>query len=403
MNARKHRGFTLIELFVGMAVGLLVIGVVMGTFLSQQRSLQALDLSRDASAAIRDSMLMLQETVGRAGYGIDPRYAFDLRNYNCTSGGPGCRDKVDGPDELVFVERDPNYYWPGTTASPVQGCDPTAPCTGHAWQLVSYDMTIPKITIAGRVGDQFLKGQVIQLMCAKGVSTPLMGTVATTVAPLASAANVDLTLMATSATNPYQANIPATHDTCYDGAGVSVFLVNRYRFHVATINGDPWLMLDRGLDYNKNTVTPENGADVADEIPIGHGVEDFQVAYLLKPNPAGGTGPDNGGDWIVGDTPGTVEEPDPTTTPPQQSASDSDPSRYANTNPANVRALRISIGVRSLSTDKNQPSPWLGEPMPLFENRNVVLTGSALGRYRRFQSQVVVATPNLNSKDPFVF
>jgi type IV pilus assembly protein PilW len=76
----KSRGFTLIELMVGISVAIAVIGVVMATFLSQQRSMQALDLSREASNAGRDAMLSVQETIGRAGYGIDPRYAFDFRN-----------------------------------------------------------------------------------------------------------------------------------------------------------------------------------------------------------------------------------------------------------------------------------------------------------------------------------
>src|SRR5207244_6069650 len=103
VQSMKNRGFTLIEVMVGAAVAILVIGVVMGTFLSQQRAMQTLDLSREASSAGRDALLSLQETIGRAGYGIDPRYAFDLRNYSCPA--VPCRDKVDGPDELVFVER----------------------------------------------------------------------------------------------------------------------------------------------------------------------------------------------------------------------------------------------------------------------------------------------------------
>ena len=82
MTRRHPRGFTLIEVTVGAAVALIVIGIVTATFLSQQRSLQALDLSREASNGARDAMLSLQQTIARAGYGVDPRYAFDFRNYN---------------------------------------------------------------------------------------------------------------------------------------------------------------------------------------------------------------------------------------------------------------------------------------------------------------------------------
>ena len=91
-----HKGFTLIEVLVGAAVALVVIGVVTSTFLSQQRSMQALDLSREASNGNRDAMLSMQETIGRAGYGVDPRYAFDFRSYSCPawSAAARCRDSI---------------------------------------------------------------------------------------------------------------------------------------------------------------------------------------------------------------------------------------------------------------------------------------------------------------------
>jgi len=56
----RQKGFTLIEVMIGAAVALVVIGIVTSTFLSQQRSLQSLDLSREASNAARDAMLSLQ-------------------------------------------------------------------------------------------------------------------------------------------------------------------------------------------------------------------------------------------------------------------------------------------------------------------------------------------------------
>ena len=70
MKISAARGFTIIEVMVGAAVALLVIGIVMGTFLTQQRSLQAMDLSREASNGARDAMFSLQQSIGRAGYGV---------------------------------------------------------------------------------------------------------------------------------------------------------------------------------------------------------------------------------------------------------------------------------------------------------------------------------------------
>ena len=434
---KTTRGFTLIEVMVGAAVALLVIGVVMMTFLSQQKAMQTLDLSREASSGSRDAMLSLQESIGRAGYGIDPRYAFDLRNYNCTNytGGTtatnACRDHVAATDELVFVERDPNYFWAGTANSLVQGCDDTnSPCMGHAWQVTGFSTGSPySITISARAGDKFPVGQVVQVTCAKG-DHPQMGTVTGVTGTPPGA--VTLTLHDPVANNHYTDNIqggtnsviaPNTatlHDPCFDQSGVSLFLVNRYRYFVmqipnpATGTNDPWLMLDRGVDYNGDGKTPENGADNSDLIPIAHGIEGFQVSYLLRPS--GGTpgAPDADANWVIGDTAGTLEEPDPFATAPLQNTPDTDPSRFTK-HPANIRGVRVRITARSLLRD--QSGGFAGDPASptgptgcpaatpsgcAIENRND-FTAIVPGRYRRYFTSVAVATPNLNSKDPFIF
>jgi type IV pilus assembly protein PilW len=417
----RIRGFTLIEVLVGVTVSLLAIAVITSTFLSQQRAMQALDLSREASNSMRDAMLSMQETLGRAGYGIDPRYVYDFRNYNCPAYAPAspCRDSITGPDEIVFVTRNPNYYWAGTPNSIVQGCDSSAPCTGNAWAVLGFDST--HVTISAKVGDQFLVGQVIEFTCVNGAN-PVMGTVKTR-APasgtVAAAAPLTIELTSASVTNPYQHNLAGTYDACFNGSGVaplanattgtSMFLVDRYRYHVATANGEPWLMLDRGLDYNNNGVTPEKLAsgtpDVADEIPIARGVEGMQLAYVLRSS-ASYPAPDNGGDWVVGDTPAVREEPDPTATAPLQTSADTDPNRF-NLNPANILGVRIRITVRSLRQDVAQPGTWLGDPATpdgaaAIENRND-FTAVALGRYRRYFGSVTVTSRNMTSKNPFIF
>jgi len=49
VTSRRPRGFTLLEVMVGAAVALVVIGIVTATFLSQQRALQALDQATNHS------------------------------------------------------------------------------------------------------------------------------------------------------------------------------------------------------------------------------------------------------------------------------------------------------------------------------------------------------------------
>ncbi|MGE5049162.1 MAG: prepilin-type N-terminal cleavage/methylation domain-containing protein [Deltaproteobacteria bacterium] len=404
----RARGFTLIELMIGVTVSMLVIGTVSAIFIGQQRALQSLDLSREASNTARDAMLSMQETLGRAGYGVDPRYAFDFRNYGCPawSAAAPCRDSVTGPDEIVFVERDPGYYWAGTPSSPVQGCDPAAPCTGHAWRIRAFDAT--HVTVAAQPGDTFLQGQIVLMTCQRGVNG-VMGTVRTT-ATAAGAGDLQLNLGTAVAGNPYATNIATGHDACFDGLqGTSLFLVNRYRYHVATVSGEPWLMLDRGLDFNQNGVTPEPGAgtpDLDDEIPVARGVEGLQIAYLFQPGTTGISAPDLGGNWVVGDVAGSLEEPDPAAAAPPQGASDTDPSRF-DTHPANIRGVRIRLTVRSLRKDQIHAAGWQGDPpVPAgagaIENRND-FTAVQPGLFRRYFTSVVASTPNLRSKNPFIF
>ena len=96
---------------------------------------------------------------------------------------------------------------------------------------------------------------------------------------------------------------------------------------------------------------------------------------------------------------------------PAQTTPDTDPLRF-NKHPANVRGIRVRLTVRSLLTDRSQGSSWAGDlpdgralttdPARSIENRND-FTAVTLGRFRRFFTSVAVATPNLNSKDPFIF
>lgn len=421
---KTSRGFTLIEVMVGAAVALVVIGIITSTFLVQQKSLQGLDLSREASNASRDAMLSMQGAIGRAGYGIDPRYAFDFRNYNCTSysgattATNACRDHVLDSDELVFVERDPNYYWAGTPVSVVQGCDdssPTTTCTGHAWQVTGFSTSSPyTVTVkAHQPGETFLVGQEVEITCRNG-GNPTLAEVGVFAKSATAGELLTLTLVDPVLNNHYKRgpavrdtdDIQVGHDACFDTAGVTLFLVNRYRYFVKTVNGDPWLMLDRGLDFNNNGKTPENSQDDADLIPIAHGVEGLQVAYLLRPSTTGLAALDSDANWIIGDAPGTLEEANPFAAAPLQFTADTDASRF-DLHPANIRGVRVRLTVRSLQTDRSMGPTWVGDapvpaPATAIENRND-FTAVTVGRYRRYFTSVAVATPNLNSKDPFVF
>jgi len=110
MSSKRRRGFTLLEVLVGLAISLIVIGMVTAIFLGQQRTFQSLDVNRVASEAARDAFLEIEPALRRAGFG-HPRHAFDFTNYACPA--RPCRDSATAPDTIVFYARNPTYQLVG--------------------------------------------------------------------------------------------------------------------------------------------------------------------------------------------------------------------------------------------------------------------------------------------------
>lgn len=402
---RTPRGFTLLELTVTLAVSSFALALVLMTFQSQQRAFEAIEVGRAGQEIARDATLTLERTLRRAGFGIDPRVAFDMRTFKCAS--VPCRDKTDGSDELVFVARTARYRIDptGGTCTDANGCP-----QGQAWRASS--VTATSLVLKGRAGDRFRRGQLLQLLCP-GSTINTMATVSVTTGALAADGLIAVNLTTAVAGDPYQSNVFT--DACYSSGAVTVFAVDRFRYYVDASYGVPYLMLDTGVDQSANNVI---GAE--DLIPIARGVEDLQVAYVLNDSP-NFTAPDNGTDWVVGNTSGTVEEPDPTiANPPDYQTIDEDARRYTR-HPANIRAVRVSLGVRSLRPDPGPPSGWAGDTFgpvdttgaaTARENRNAYTeyapdadsarTG-VQPRLRRYQARTTVSVRNLGSRALFLF
>src|SRR5712671_3725976 len=278
---RAPRGFTLLELMVGATISLLVIGAVTAAFLSQNRAFVALDLHRVAADAARDAFLDMEPSVRRAGFGLDPRYAFDFAYYACPAAN--CRDSTTGPDNIVFYARNPNYMYTtnGATAPDGTVCASANGCvTGNAYNV--------SITSAGgvytvkpdlRTGavTRLRQGQLVQFICS-GAAAITMATLATTPAG-AQSGTVTLSLVPTpgaapASNDPTQANGFAANG-CFVAPGVIMVLVDRYHYLIQTYSGVPWLVLDTGTD------TDELGTvDAGDYLPVAPGVEDIQFAYV---------------------------------------------------------------------------------------------------------------------------
>jgi type IV pilus assembly protein PilW len=392
---RQQRGFTLVELLVASTVALLAIGMVTLVFLTQQRSFVSLDLTRVANEAARDALLEVEASLRRLGWGIDPRFAIDFRRYRCAV--VPCRDKIDAPDEIVFVARNPNYRW---IDNGVAGCATAGGCfTGNAWHASVAGTTV---TITANANDTFPIGRLLLVTCANGTRAT-MARVAQT-ATAAAAGNLAVVVMPNVAGDPYQENAwtAVGADPCYTAANPppSVFLVDRFRYAVQTFNGVPWLVLDTGIDLNGNNLTPEN--DPNDLIPIARGIEDLQIAYAYAPGALFGMAATDAvnTNWIAGDAPGTAEEPDPTLAAPQYATPAGDASRF-NLHPGNVRGVRLTFGIRSLQTDQSQPSSWTGDRLVLSENRNAQL--AAFGRLRRYTAATSVSARDMESRSAFIF
>lgn len=385
-----RRGFTLAELTVTLGISGLAIGLALFAFMSQQRSFEGIEVTRAGQEAARDATLEFERTLRLAGFGIDPRFAFDFRQYRCAT--PPCRDRVDGPDELVFHSRSVAYR---NVPDGTSGCTDSQGClVGNAWRVTAASATT--LSIQAKVGQRFRRGEILLVSCPSA-SRASMATVQTTTAARTTDGIQDVSLMPAVAGNPYQES--AFTDPCYQ-SGASAFLIQRFHYFVATYASVPWLMLDLGQDLNGNQQTPEEG-DAADLLPIARGVEDLQFAYVLGRS-ATVSAPDSNQNWSIGDKTGTVEEPDPTINAPVYRTGTNDVLRF-NLHPANIRAVRVSIGIRTARADPGPPKGWPGDPLALNENRSALLSSSQYGRLRRMTAQTLVTVRNMESRALFIF
>jgi type IV pilus assembly protein PilW len=270
---RSHRGFTLIEAVISMAVSAIVLAGAIVAANAQTRAFHEGQRLRTAQASSRDALVLLERTVPLAGYGMDPALAIDFQWYTPAMGlcpaemGTCPRDATNNTDELVFYARNPDYW-----VAPVGTPSPPAP-KGKAWMLSS--ITATDVHLDAHQGDQFLPGQILQAVCP-GTLNYAYFTVKTAVGPLASdtaATEVDLVTVDTA--NPFKRQDVAV--TLAMGTACRVFQIDRYRLHVKPValgnnRYDSFLVLDDG---------------VHPEVLLVEGVEAFQVAYVFV-NPAVG-------------------------------------------------------------------------------------------------------------------
>ena len=405
-RSNRQSGLTLIELLVGTGIAAVAIAMASMAMVTQSQAMRALDLTRGANTSSREAMQQIEHNLRLLGWGIDPHFAIDLTT-NClnpTPPGP-CRDQINAPDQLAFVSRNPMYRFLNQNEG---GCALVNGCTyGKAWPISAMTSGTPNtITISPQATNpssvNLEMGRIVLAVCAGGQNATMV-----TLKQSYTISNAGSFVL-----TPVSAPSPPYNDwnsllPCHGAAGAMLFLVDHYRYFVQPPPPGQttyWLMLDLGLDLNGDGILPP--ADTADLIPVAKSVEDMQVAYVIPPNPACATAPDNGpgatGDWIIGNNPGVVEEPFGTlaTVPPTYQTAANDPTRCNSLNAANVRGVRVSLTIRSEMPDRSKGPTWTGDSVPFAENH----TGSASGgNYRRYTSETEITLRNLDSRSPFIY
>ncbi|NPC87184.1 prepilin-type cleavage/methylation domain-containing protein, partial [Pyxidicoccus fallax] len=170
-----------------------------------------------------------------------------------------------------------------------------------------------------------------------------------------------------------------------------VMLVREKRLRVESFGGRPYLVVRHGWHSN------------AEFDPIVADVESFQVAYQMNRPPAdtvccaAAAAPDmgagGGASWVLGDETPMVP-PAPGLTPPSYGSPYDAPERYT-AHPANIRAVRVGLTVRST---RKQPREVLDTPRQLLNAPPPPAEGDA---YVRSTVETTIRVPNMTSRSFF--
>lgn len=385
MRTTRNHGFTLAELLVGLAVTSIILvavtAAVIGVQSSYQRETEVKVLTENGRAALQ----YMQRKVELAGYGVDPRMAFDVGAVPGASGAP--RDNFDvmtgtfSPsqaaldggvvvtDDLAFRYRDPTWLRAGTYS-------------GSAIALQA-----PTDVALGT-------GQLMMVVC-RGANRMVALRVST---PVAAGQN---SVPVTVAGPPWNAFVA---DTCFTGVGASapwVFIVREQRLRIVNLNGRPWLVAFNSLAADPFVLSNDNFD------PIAPDVENFQVAFGVNRAPTGlgccQAAPDTGGDWIYGNTrSGSTPEAvfaqatSPLGTVPDYTTGYSEPSRFTGT-VANIRTVHISLTMRT--TRRDTTGRKLSKPLDSYNWAAPTMTEDG---FNRAVFHTVVQVPNMLSRSFFV-
>lgn len=375
-QALAPRGFTLLELLVGTATTTIILAAVAVSFAGIQGSYQTESRIKVSVEGVRTATHFIEQRLRQAGYGLDPRIAFDFNpkglpgetKANYTLGLTGGLPK-SVTDDLAFRYRDSAYLRRGRFM-------------GSGGVVLE----------SGSFGVDLVKGQRLIVSCNNGKKQLVLKVSAGGVSKHQGASanvTVDKALSNTD-----------EQETCLTKVGQDapyVMLLHEVRLRIMDMGGRPFLMAFKGLDE----------LDLDTAVPLAADVESFQVAYLMNRPPQEGpnallppvdvSSPEP--NWVLGDVDSDdkdrhPEQRDPSKPEPRYNDPYDAPVRYTR-HPANIRGVRVALSVRSTSRDSSGRR--------LFERGDMEDSGeiAPADGYYRTNMTTTVRVPNLLSRSGF--
>lgn len=367
---RGNRGFTLVELLTGVAISSIIMLAVAAAVIGISGAYANESQTRSATEGGRTALAFIERHVKLAGYGIDPRYAFD------TSPPPGVSTGKDNyalpsapdfiTDDLAFRYRDPSFVRRGTAAA----------STGA-------------FVVATNFRRQYPVGTAFMIACPGGGQRAWFRSTAVN-----NATTVNLAPYGTANNAP-----PATALDCIGQQGELapyLFVIREFRFRLFADSVDG---ATRGyLGFVPNLATDVSSFPATGEV-LTADVEEFQVSYQMnRPQPGSpffstATPVDaSSGNWVMLDAAGETALPNASVTAPTFDDAYDSVNRF-NAHPGNIRGVRISFSVRSARKRQGNTSAFVRGDM---ENRG---SGAVVGDgYYRAWITSAVRTPNMASR-----
>lgn len=369
---RSQRGVTLLELLVGSVITTIILAAVGSAVVAVQRSYVVETNVKSAVESGRSGMAFLERSVRLAGYGIDPRFAFD---FGTASLPGGLKDNYELTlpsgqkvltDDLAFRYRDPAFMRRGSIVA-------------------------GQLSLQSAFGVALRAGQPVIVSCRGGQDYVVVRL----------SAAVTNTAVTSVAVASYGAPFPAVaSQECLTRGGAEapyVMLMQEMRVRLRNLGGRSFLVAYRDfnpVDPNTNFVT------------LAQDVESFQVAYVMNrprpdtkvtPAPAAVDAASTPANWILGDAGSTAANVIPNTgaAEPRYETPYDDALRY-NSHPANIRSVRLSFALRSM--DREATGRQVFAPIRL-ENAPAVST-TPDGYYRTSLTSAV-RVPNMLSRSFF--